>query len=273
MRYAALAGSLALCALAIVAAVALGGAGWIVVAVVVAAVAAVGVYDLFQRRHSVLRNYPVLGHLRYLLEALRPELQQYFIERNFDGRPYDRDVRSLIYERAKGTAAELSFGTERDIDEAGLRVPGAFDRAGRPARRAVAGPHRRPALHPPYDMALLNVSSMSFGALSANALRALNAGAGQGGFAHDTGEGGLTPYHLGGADVVWEIGSGYFGTRTKDGDFDPHQFADKAAHDLVKCISIKLSQGAKPGIGGVLPAAKVTKEIAEYRGVPPVRSA
>ena len=117
-------------------------------------------------------------------------------------------------------------------------------------------------------MALLNVSSMSFGALSANALRALNAGARQGGFAHDTGEGGLTPYHLGGADVVWEIGSGYFGTRTKDGHFDPHQFADKAAHDLVKCISVKLSQGAKPGIGGVLPAAKVSKEIAEYRGVP-----
>src|SRR6202046_673838 len=117
-------------------------------------------------------------------------------------------------------------------------------------------------------MALMNVSAMSFGALSANALRALNNGARKGGFAHDTGEGGLTPYHLGGADVLWEIGSGYFGTRTSAGAFDPDQFADKAAHDLVKCISIKLSQGAKPGIGGVLPAAKVSKEIARYRGVP-----
>ena len=117
-------------------------------------------------------------------------------------------------------------------------------------------------------MALMNVSAMSFGALSANALRALNNGARKGGFAHDTGEGGLTPYHLGGADVIWEIGSGYFGTRTTAGAFDPDQFADKAAHDLVKCVSIKLSQGAKPGIGGVLPAAKVTEEIARYRGVP-----
>ena len=120
----------------------------------------------------------------------------------------------------------------------------------------------------PYDIALMNISSMSFGALSGNALRAMNNGARKGHFAHDTGEGGLTPYHLGGADVVWEIGSGYFGARTKDGSFDPDQFADKAAHDAVKCISIKLSQGAKPGVGGVLPAAKVSKEIAAYRGVP-----
>ena len=260
--------ALVIATVGLVALTVLAGWAWCIPAVVVAVLAAVGVYDLAQRRHSVLRNYPVLGHMRYLLEALRPELQQYFIERNFDGRPYDRDVRSLIYERAKGTAAELSFGTERDIDQAGyeylVHSIAPVDPPAEPFRIRIGGPH----CTRPYDMALLNVSSMSFGALSANALRALNAGARRGGFAHDTDEGGLTPYHLGGADVVWEIGSGYFGTRTKDGHFDSHQFADKAANDLVKCISVKLSQGAKPGIGGVLPAAKVSKEIAEYRGVP-----
>ncbi len=163
--------------------------------------AAVGVYDLVQRQHSVLRNYPVLGHMRFLLEALRPEIQQYFIERNFDGRPFDRDVRSLIYERAKGTAAELAFGTERDIDQVGyeylVHSARPVEPPDEPFRVRVGGPD----CTQPYDMALMNVSAMSFGALSGNALRALNNGARKGGFAHDTGEGGLTPYHLGGADV------------------------------------------------------------------------
>jgi len=242
--------------------------GWWIPAAVVGAVAAVGICDLVQRKHSVLRNYPVLGHMRFLLEALRPEIQQYFIERNFDGRPFDRDVRTLIYERAKGTASELSFGTERDIDDDGyeylLHSTAPVDPPEEPFRVRIGGPDCKK----PYDIALMNISSMSFGALSGNALRAMNNGARKGRFAHDTGEGGLTPYHLGGADVVWEIGSGYFGTRAKDGSFDPNQFADKAAHDAVKCISFKLSQGAKPGVGGVLPAAKVSKEIAAYRGVP-----
>lgn len=246
----------------------MGPWGWWVLTAVVALIAVVGVYDLVQRKHSVLRNYPVLGHMRFLLEALRPEIQQYFIERNFDGRPFDRDVRSLIYERAKGVAAEMSYGTERDIDEAGyeylVHSTAPFEPPPDPYRVRIGGPDCKQ----PYEMALLNISAMSFGSLSGNALRALNNGARRGHFAHDTGEGGLTPYHLGGADVVWEIGSGYFGTRGKDGSFDPDQFADKAAHDLVKCISIKLSQGAKPGVGGVLPAAKVSKEIAAYRGVP-----
>lgn len=245
-----------------------GSWGWWIPAVAVTALAATGVYDLVQRKHSVLRNYPVLGHMRYLLEALRPELQQYFIERNFDGRPFDRDIRSLIYERAKGTASELSFGTERDIDKEGyeylLHSTAPVDPPEEPFRVRIGGPDCKK----PYDIALMNISSMSFGALSGNALRAMNNGARKGRFAHDTGEGGLTPYHLGGADVVWEIGSGYFGARNKDGSFDPHRFADKAAHDAVKCISIKLSQGAKPGVGGVLPAAKVSEEIAAYRGVP-----
>jgi glutamate synthase domain-containing protein 2 len=241
--------------------------GWWIPAAVVAAVAAVGIYDLLQRKHSVLRNYPILGHMRFLLEDLRPEIQQYFIEPNFDGRPFDRDTRSLIYERAKGTAAEMAFGTERDIDVIGyeylVHSAAPIDPPEEPFRVRIGGPD----CTQPYDMALMNVSAMSFGALSANALRALNKGAQLGHFAHDTGEGGLTAYHLGGADVVWEIGSGYFGARTEDGAFDPNQFADKAARDEVKCISIKLSQGAKPGIGGVLPAAKVTAEIARARGV------
>ncbi len=242
--------------------------GWWIPAVVVGATAAVGVYDLVQRRHSVLRNYPVLGHLRYLLEALRPEIQQYFIEPNFDGRPFDREVRSLVYARAKGTAAEQAYGTERDIDEPGyeylVHSTAPVEPPTDPYRVRIGGPD----CTRPYDMALMNVSGMSFGALSGNALRALNNGARKGHFAHDTGEGGLTPYHLGGADVIWELGSGYFGARTEEGNFDPDQFADKAADDLVKCVSIKLSQGAKPGIGGVLPAAKVSAEIAKYRGVP-----
>ncbi|MAU80272.1 MAG: FMN-binding glutamate synthase family protein [Gordonia sp.] len=242
--------------------------GWLIPTVIVGALAALGVYDLVQRRHSVLRNYPVVGHLRFLLESVRPELQQYFIERNVDGRPFDRDVRSLIYERAKGTAAELSYGTERDIDRAGyeylVHSTAPVEPPPHPFRVSVGGPD----CAAPYAMSLLNISSMSFGALSGNALRALNNGARRGEFAHDTGEGGLTPYHLGGADVIWEIGSGYFGTRTDEGHFDPDQFADKAATEQIKAISIKLSQGAKPGIGGVLPAAKVSAEIARYRGVP-----
>ena len=195
----------------------------------------------------MLRNYPVVGHLRYLLERVRPEMQQYFIERNFDGRPYDRDTRTIIYERAKGIHGEKAFGTERDVNEVGYEYlvhataprPAADD----PPRVRIGGPD----CTQPYDMALLNVSAMSFGALSANALRALNIGAAAGGFAHDTGEGGLSAHHLYGGDLVWELGSGYFGARTRDGEFDPDQFADKAAHDAVKCVSLKLSQGAKPG--------------------------
>jgi glutamate synthase domain-containing protein 2 len=237
--------------------------------VVVAVVVVTALHDVLQRRHSVLRNYPVVGHLRFVLERIRPELQQYFIERNFDGRPFDRDVRTVIYERAKGIHGEQAFGTEREVNAVGhewvLHTSAPQDPAKEQPRVRIGGPD----CTQPYDMALLNVSAMSFGALSANALRALNAGAARGGFAHDTGEGGLTPYHLeNGGDLIWEVGSGYFGARTKDGDFDPEMFRDKAAHEQVRCVSLKLSQGAKPGIGGVLPASKVSKEIAAARGVP-----
>lgn len=231
--------------------------------------AAIGVHDLLQHKHSVLRNYPVLGHLRYLLERLRPELQQYFIERNYDGRPFDRDVRGIVYARAKGTAAQEAFGTERDVYAPGHEF---LVHSITPAHAPEDPPTVRiggPDCARPYEMALLNVSAMSFGSLSANAVLALNRGAASGGFSHDTGEGGISPYHLRhGGDLVWEIGTGYFGCRTEDGDFDPRQFAERAAYEQVKCVSLKLSQGAKPGSGGLLPGSKVNAEIARARGVP-----
>jgi glutamate synthase domain-containing protein 2 len=268
MRYSALALSIVLFILAVVAAGLDGGIGWIIVAVLLAAPAALGIWDVLQRRHSILRNYPILGHARFMLEAIRPELQQYFIERNYDGRPFDRDTRTSIYERAKAIEDEQAYGTERDVGEPGyewlLQSIHCFDPPQDPPRVRIGGPD----CSQPYDIALLNVSAMSFGALSGNALTALNRGAAKGGFAHDTGEGGLTKYHLNGADVVWEIGTGYFGARTKDGGFDREQFREKAGHEAVRCVSLKLSQGAKPGIGGVLPGAKVTKEISDARSVP-----
>jgi glutamate synthase domain-containing protein 2 len=268
MRFGGLIGALLICALAVLGAVLLGGVGFIVVAAIFGAIALLGVRDLAQTRHSILRNYPILGHMRFALEALRPELQQYFIERNYDGRPYDRDTRTGIYERAKGIQDEQAYGTERDVAEPGyewlLQSIHSSDPPDEPPRVLIGGPQ----CTQPYEMALLNVSAMSFGALSAQALTALNRGAAKGGFAHDTGEGGLTDYHLNGADVVWELGTGYFGARTKDGGFDAEQFEEKASHPQVKLVSLKLSQGAKPGIGGVLPGGKVTEEIAKARAVP-----
>ncbi|MGW2225681.1 FMN-binding glutamate synthase family protein [Streptomyces formicae] len=237
------------------------------------AAGAVGTYDVTQRRHSVLRNYPVIGHLRYLMEAVRPELQQYFIERDYDGRPYDKDTRSTVYERAKGVADQDPFGTELSVYEPGYEF---FTHSMAPSPVPEHPPTVRvggPGCAKPYDMALLNVSAMSFGSLSAQAILALNRGAAEGGFAHDTGEGGISEYHLRhGGDLVWEIGTGYFGCRTSDGDFDPDEFARKAAGDTVRCVSLKLSQGAKPGMGGVLPGAKVNAEIARVREVPEGRT-
>jgi glutamate synthase domain-containing protein 2 len=267
LRFYVLSTLVVLGALTVLAAV-VGGTGWWVLLALLVLLAGVGVWDVVQKQHSILRNYPVLGHMRFLLESIRPELQQYFIERNYDGRPYDRDTRTSIYARAKGENEEQPFGTERDVTELGyeylVHSTRPVDPLPEPPRVRIGGPD----CTQPYDMALLNVSAMSFGAISANAISALNAGAARGGFAHDTGEGGISPYHRQGGDLVWEIGSGYFGARTKDGGFDEDKFRDKAADDQVKCVSLKLSQGAKPGIGGVLPAAKVTKEIAEARDVP-----
>lgn len=232
------------------------------------AAAVAGTYDITQKHHSVLRNYPIIGHLRYLMEGVRPEFQQYFIERNYDGRPFDRDTRSTVYERAKGTADVDPFGTELSVYEPGYEY---FEHSVAPRgvpedpiTVTVGGPGCRR----PYEMALLNVSAMSFGSLSSNAILALNRGAAAGNFAHDTGEGGISEYHTRhGGDLVWEIGTGYFGCRTRDGDFDAEEFARKAAWESVRCVSLKLSQGAKPGMGGVLPGAKVNAEIARVREV------
>ncbi len=185
-------------------------AWWWIAAAILLALLLLGIWDVLQRHHSVLRNYPVLGHLRYMLEKIRPEMQQYFIERNVDGRPFDRDTRSLIYERAKGIAGEKAFGTERDVNEIGyeylIHSTTPIRQPSEPARVRIGNDQ---CAHP-YEMAMLNVSAMSFGALSANAVCAMNKGAAIGGFAQDTGEGGLTKYHLEhGGDLVWEIGSGY----------------------------------------------------------------
>jgi glutamate synthase domain-containing protein 2 len=242
---------------------------WLWLAVPSLALTLLGFYDLFQKKHSVLRTYPVVGHGRWISELLRPEIHQYFVESDTDGRPFDRVVRSIIYERAKGVEADSPFGSQLLLDDPGTEFFAHTIASVKPPeehpRVRIGGPH----CTQPYDMALLNVSAMSFGALSGNAIHALNAGAAKGGFAHDTGEGGLSKYHrMGGGDLVWEIGSGYFGCRTKDGDFDPESFRKTATNDQVKTISIKLSQGAKPGIGGVLPGPKVTAEIAEAREVP-----
>lgn len=237
-------------------------------ALVLLALAAIGTWDLLQTRHTILRLYPILGHVRFLMESIRPEIRQYFIESNTEAAPFDRETRELVYERAKATKGDEPFGTQRDVHAVGhefLRHSIRARIAEDPAPLVRLG---GPDCTQPYDIAMLNVSAMSFGALSGNAIEALNRGAARGGFAHDTGEGGISPHHLHGGDLVWEIGSGYFGCRDADGRFDAATFAEKAQWSAVKAISIKLSQGAKPGLGGVLPGAKVSPEIAATRGVP-----
>ncbi len=246
-----------------------GGWVWWILVALTGLLVLLGVRDLVQKKHAILRNFPIVGHARYLFEFIRPEIQQYFIERNTDGKPFDRDTRSLIYARAKGADSHKAFGTERNVNELGheyLLHSAAPVAPPTSQFRVKVGSSQ---CTQPYEISLMNISSMSFGALSANAVLAMNKGAEMGEFVHETGEGGLTKYHLEyGADLFWEIGSGYFGCRTPEGRFNPETFAKKANHEKVKGITIKLSQGAKPGLGGVLPAAKVTAEIAEARDVP-----
>jgi glutamate synthase domain-containing protein 2 len=235
---------------------------------VTACVTLLGVRDLLQTRHSILRNYPIAAHLRFLLENIRPEMRQYFFEDEKFGAPFSRDKRSVVYQRAKGVLDKRPFGTVYDVYAAGFEwmshSVAPCDVAPRPLRIDIGGPD---CSHP-YSASVFNISAMSFGALSANAIRALNRGAKLGGFAHDTGEGGFSPHHREGGDIIWEIGSGYFGARNEDGSFSAEKFAAAAANEQIKMVELKLSQGAKPGHGGVLPAAKVSREIAETRAVP-----
>ena len=238
--------------------------------VIIAPLIVLGVVDMTQTRHSVRRNFPIIGHGRYLMELVRPEINQYFVESNSDGKPFSRNDRSVVYARAKGQLDTLPFGTQLNVYAVGYEwinhslAPVHADVTAQ--RVAVGGAD----CTQPYSASIFNVSGMSYGSLSKNAVLALNAGARMGNFAHNTGEGGLSPYHLEpGGDVIWQIGTGYFSCRNKDGSFSVDEFTKRATLPNVKMIEIKLSQGAKPGHGGILPAKKLTREIIEIRGVEP----
>ena len=240
--------------------------GFIGIAVIILVI---GLYDINQKKHTILRNFPVIGHMRYLLEMISPEIHQYFIESSTDGKPIDRNQRSYIYSRAKLQRDTHPFGTQLDVNADNYKW---MRHSMYPAQR-LSGPPRikigGSECTQPYAASLLNISAMSYGALSKNAIEALNKGAKAGGFAHNTGEGGISSHHLHGGDVIWQIGTGYFGCRTEDGHFSPENFVKNASRPEVKMIELKISQGAKPGHGGVLPAAKNNEEIAAIRGIKP----
>jgi len=240
--------------------------------IIVVPIIYIGVADMVQTRQSIRRNFPVLGRLRYVFEDLRPKIQQYFVESDTDGAPINRNERSVIYQRAKKQIDTIPFGTQLNVYAEGYEwmthsiSPADFHKLDHNPKIRFGGKDCKQ----PYDMSVLNVSAMSFGSLSKNAIMALNAGAKIGGFAHNTGEGGLSPYHLQpGGDVIWQIGTGYFGARDKTGAFNDDAFKANATKPNVKMIEIKLSQGAKPGHGGILPGKKNTPEIAAIRLVEP----
>ena len=229
---------------------------------------AIGIHDVRQTRHAILRNYPVLAHMRFFFEKIRPEMRQYFFEADNDGAPFPRDKRAIVYQRAKQALDKRPFGTTFDVYQTNYEWMHHSLSPKPPAKDLFRVTIGGPQCSQPYSASIFNISAMSFGSLSANAIRALNKGAKLGNFAHDTGEGGLSPYHKeAGGDIIWEIASGYFGCRDGDGAFSPTKFAETAADPQIRMIEVKLSQGAKPGHGGVLPAAKVTAEIARIRGV------
>ncbi len=236
---------------------------------IVVIIIAIGLYDIIQKEHTILRNFPVIGHMRYLFEMISPEIHQYFVENDTDGTPIDRNHRSYIYSRAKLELDTHPFGTQLNVNADGYKW---MQHSIYPAKRLSSPPRVRvggPDCTQAYSTSIFNVSAMSYGSLSKNAIEALNKGAKAGNFFHNTGEGGISPYHLKGGDLVWEIGTGYFGCRTEDGHFNPEMFQKNASRPEVKMIEIKISQGAKPGHGGVLPAAKNNEEIAAIRGLKP----
>ncbi|MCX7555485.1 FMN-binding glutamate synthase family protein [Xanthomonadaceae bacterium JHOS43] len=246
-----------------------GGAGWWVVFGASTALSVLGIFDLTQRRRALRRNYPVSAHVRFLIERFRPEIRQYLIEDDEDELPFSRVQRSIVYQRAKGELDKRPFGTQMALYQPGYEwinhSLAPVDIPTHDFRITIGGPQ----CTQPYSASVFNISAMSFGALSANAVMALNEGARRGGFFHDTGEGSISRWHRqNGGDLVWEIGSGYFGCRDAEGRFDLERFRANALDPQVKMIEIKLSQGAKPGQGGILPGAKVSPEIAEARGVP-----
>jgi glutamate synthase domain-containing protein 2 len=226
-----------------------------------------GLYDMYQSKKTIRRNFPLLGRMRYLLESIGPEMRQYFVETDLDGKPFNRLQRSLVYQRSKKEADSMPFGTQLDVYQEGYEWINHSIRA-----ISFSNVNENPRVkigssqcEKPYEASMFNISAMSFGSLSKNAILALNNGAKQGGFYHNTGEGGLSPYHLQGGDVVWNIGTGYFSCRTEDGKFSYDEYTKRATLDNVKMIEIKFSQGAKPGHGGILPKEKVTDEIANIR--------
>jgi glutamate synthase domain-containing protein 2 len=241
------------------------------------------VYDLTQRQHALLRNFPIIGHLRYLLEGVGPELRQYIVVDNDSEKPFSRDQRRWVYTAAKHRNTYFGFGTDNDIEASPsylivkqssfpLAVPSPADAAyddlfSVPAAKVFGGARGRTrAFRAP---SIVNLSSMSYGSLGAKAIEALNRGAALAGCYQGTGEGGISPYHGFGGDLVWQIGTGYFGCRDAHGHFDLARFSDVvAAHPEIRMVELKLSQGAKPGLGGLLPGAKVTPEIAALRGIP-----
>ncbi|WP_295852116.1 FMN-binding glutamate synthase family protein [uncultured Xylophilus sp.] len=279
LRYATLALCAAACGIALAVLAARGfsfaAAG---TALVAGLLVLVGLRDLRQPSHAILRNYPVIGHLRFLFEYVRPEIRQYFIESDTESLPFSRAQRSLVYQRAKGEPDNRPFGTQLDVGRQGYEwinhsmVPTHLDshdfRVWIGGRPDAPSPSREPCTQP-YHASVFNISAMSFGSMSANAILALNQGAATGGFAHDTGEGSMSRHHrVHGGDLIWQVASGYFGCRNDDGTFSEEKFVQNAREPQVKMIEIKLSQGAKPGHGGILPGTKVTQEIAEARGVP-----
>jgi glutamate synthase domain-containing protein 2 len=231
---------------------------------------ALGIYDMYQDKHAIMRNYPILGRGRYVMEDLRPKLYQYFIESDTDGTPIPRIHRSLIYQRAKDVLDTSPFGTQLNVYEEGYEWM-SHSIAALDAHELEQSPRIKVAsdyCKQPYEASIFNISAMSYGSLSKNAIAALNGGAASGGFAHNTGEGGISPYHeKHQGDLIYQVGTGYFGSRADDGNFSPEKFQKMAAKSNVKMIELKLSQGAKPGHGGILPGKKNTAEIAEIRGV------
>lgn len=225
--------------------------------------------DTFQTKHTIRKNYPIIGRIRYMLEEIRPELRQYFWEGELDGKPFNRRERSIVYQRAKNEKQTVSFGMQDDPNRIGYEWASHSvypkDVSDFNFRTLIGNSQ----CSQPYSASIYNISAMSYGALSKKAIISLNKGAKLGGFAHNTGEGGISPYHRSGGDLIWQIGTGYFGCRDEHGFFNDELFAERSRYEEVKMIELKLSQGAKPGHGGLLPAEKNTEEVSKIRNVKP----